>query len=130
MNLSPIALLAVGGGGFLGALLRYFVSQWVVLSFKTLQPPVGIALVNITGCLFIGVIASMFEIKGWSNPELRLFLFTGLLGGYTTFSTYIFDSLSLGKQGEIAFALLNAGGQVIIGLFCAWLGYQFVRWLV
>lgn len=130
MNLNPIALLAIGGGGFLGALLRYFVSQWVILSFKTIQPPTGIAVVNITGCLVIGAAASLFEVKGWSNQELRMFLFTGLLGGYTTFSTYIFDSLSLGKQGDIAFALLNAGGQVVAGLLCAWLGYQIVRWLV
>lgn len=129
MNLSITALIAVGGGGFLGALLRYLISGWVTVSFRDIQAPLGIAIVNISGCLLIGACAAFFEIREWSDQHLRLFIFTGLLGGYTTFSTYIFDSLLLGKEGEILLAILNAGGQVVTGLLCAWLGYQLVRML-
>lgn len=122
-------LLAVGAGGFVGATARYVLSSSVENYFKPDQFPFGIALVNLLGCLLIGLLAGVFELKAWMNVELRLFVFVGLLGGFTTFSTFINDTYLLGKEGEFLTALLNAGGQVIAGLLFVWLGYSLVKLL-
>jgi CrcB protein len=129
MNLTLYKLLAIGSGGFLGAISRYLLSTLVQNQLKPEQFPVGIFVVNIIGCLLIGFLAGLFELKAWMHIELRLFVFVGLLGGFTTFSTFANDTFLLGKQGEMLAALLNAGGQVLIGLLCVWLGYLLIRLL-
>jgi CrcB protein len=129
MNLTLYKLLAIGSGGFLGAISRYLLSTVVQNQLKPEQFPVGIFVVNIIGCLLIGFLAGLFELKAWMHIELRLFVFVGLLGGFTTFSTFANDTFLLGKQGEMLAALLNAGGQVLIGLLCVWLGYLLIRLL-
>lgn len=127
MQFSALGIFAIGAGGFLGAVSRYLLSVSVESYFKPDQFPVGIALVNILGCLLIGLLAGLFELKGWMNVELRMFVFVGFLGGFTTFSTFINDTFILGRDGEFAAALLNAGGQVLVGLLCVWLGYSLIR---
>ena len=129
MNLTLYKLLAIGSGGFLGAISRYLLSTLVQNQLKPEQFPVGIIVVNIIGCLLIGFLAGLFELKAWMHIELRLFVFVGLLGGFTTFSTFANDTFLLGKQGEMLAALINAGGQVLIGLLCVWLGYLLIRLL-
>lgn len=127
MQFNLINLLAVGAGGFLGATSRYLLTISVDDYFKASQFPFGIATVNMLGCLLIGLFAGYFETKEVMNVELRLFLFAGLLGGFTTFSTFVNDTFLLGKEGEILLALLNAGGQVILGLFFVWIGYSLIK---
>ncbi|MCR9133286.1 MAG: fluoride efflux transporter CrcB [bacterium] len=130
MKSNLINLLAIGGGGFIGSIARYLLSMAVQNQLKPEQFPIGIFVVNILGCLLIGFLAGLFELKSWMNVELRLFVFVGLLGGFTTFSTFANDTFLLGKQGEMLAALINAGGQVLIGLLCVWLGYLLVRYFV
>ena len=120
-------ILAIGSRGFIGAIARYLLSTAVQHAVKPEQFPIGIFIVNILGCFLIGLLAALFELKSWMNVELRLFVFVGVLGGFTTFSTFINDSLLLGKEGAFLAALLNMGGQVLIGLLCVWLGYQSTR---
>ena len=120
-------ILAIGSGGFIGAIARYLLSTAVQHAVKPEQFPIGIFIVNILGCFLIGLLAALFELKSWMNVELRLFVFVGVLGGFTTFSTFINDSLLLGKEGAFLAALLNMGGQVLIGLLCVWLGYLSTR---
>ncbi len=127
MNLTLWKILAIGGGGFIGAVARYLLSTTIQHTVKPEQFPIGIFVVNIVGCFLIGLLAGLFELKSWMNVELRLFVFVGLLGGFTTFSTYINDTFILGKEGEFIAALLNVGGQVVVGLLFVWLGYQLVR---
>ena len=79
------------------------------------------------GCFLIGLLAALFELKGWMNIELRMFIFVGFLGGFTTFSTFINDTFILGKEGEILSAMMNAGGQVIVGLLFVWCGYALAK---
>ncbi|MFV1884594.1 MAG: fluoride efflux transporter CrcB [Balneola sp.] len=124
---SLISLLSVGAGGFLGATSRYLLAVSVDDYFKPEQFPLGIFLVNIIGCLLIGLLAGVFEMKGWMNPELRLFTFAGFLGGFTTFSTFANDTFLLGKEGEFLAAMLNVGGQVVLGLLFVWVGYSIVK---
>ena len=119
--------MAVGAGGFFGAISRYLLSVSVDEYLKPEQFPLGIALTNMVGCLLIGFFAGYFELKGWMNVELRLFLFVGFLGGFTTFSTFANDTFLLGREGEFFTALLNAGGQVLLGLLFVWAGYSLVK---
>ena len=127
MNLTLWKILAIGGGGFIGAVARYLLSTTLQHQVKPEQFPIGIFVVNIVGCFLIGLLAGLFELKSWMNVELRLFVFVGLLGGFTTFSTYLNDTYILGKDGEFIAALLNVGGQVIVGLLFVSLGYHLVR---
>lgn len=127
MNLTLWKILAIGGGGFFGAVARYLLSTSIQHQVKPEQFPIGIFVVNVLGCFLIGFLAGLFELKEWMNVEVRLFVFVGLLGGFTTFSTFANDTFLLGKQGEMLAALLNAGGQVIVGLLFVWLGYLIIK---
>ncbi len=126
-HFSLISLLSVGAGGFLGATSRYLLSVSIDEYLKPEQFPLGIFAVNIIGCLMIGLLAGFFELKSWMNVELRLFIFVGFLGGFTTFSTFINDTFLLGREGEMMAALLNIGGQVLLGLLFVWIGYSVVK---
>jgi CrcB protein len=81
------------------------------------------------GCLLIGFLLALFAEKNWGNEELRLFTFAGILGGFTTFSTFANDSFLLLKDGEFLLGLANAGGQVLLGLIFVWVGYSLIKLL-
>jgi len=117
----------VGAGGFLGASSRYIISEIVQSRFPTSEFPYGTYFVNMIGCLLIGFLLALFAVKNWGNEELRLFIFVGILGGFTTFSTFANDSFLLFKEGEVLLGLVNAGGQILLGLFFVWIGYSLVK---
>ncbi len=84
--------------------------------------PLGTFLVNMVGCLVIGYLMQLSESRGVLQSEGRLFVFVGLLGGFTTFSSFGMETFQLIRDGEFLFATLNAGGQVLVGLTLVWLG--------
>ncbi|MTI86983.1 MAG: fluoride efflux transporter CrcB [Balneolaceae bacterium] len=127
MNVDLIKILAVGAGGFIGASGRYLVSVLAVQQFQNTDIPYGTAIANLLGCFIIGVLAALFQKYEWGQEELRLFLFVGMLGGFTTFSTFAHESFLLWETGESLFALLNLGLQIVLGLVLVWLGYMMVR---
>lgn len=127
MKTTLLNIFWVGIGGFAGSVARYLVSEWAQNLNKELLFPLGTSIANILGCLFIGLLAGIFQLKGWANPELRLFVFVGILGGFTTFSTFANESFFLIEKGEILLALFNVVGQVTIGLLAVWGGYSISR---
>ena len=117
-----VAILWVGVGGFLGSVLRYLLGGWVHRGLNSPWFPYGTLVVNMTGCLLIGLLAGLTESHQVINPEGRLFLFIGLLGGFTTFSTFAYETSTFLEDGQIVAASLNVGVQVIFGLVSVWLG--------
>jgi CrcB protein len=97
-------LVFVGGG--LGASARYWLSGWIPGKIES-DLPVGTLAVNILGCLLIGLIMSAFEDRFLAQPSIRVFLTIGILGGFTTFSTFSFETVALIRDGEALFATLN-----------------------
>ena len=115
-------LLFVGVGGALGSIARYLLSGWVQSAAKNATLPLGTLTVNLFGCFVIGFLAQLAEARGVFTPESRTFVFVGLLGGFTTFSSFGNETLNLARGGELWNALANVGGNVVIGLFAVWLG--------
>src|SRR4051812_40240273 len=109
------AFVLIGVGGVLGANARHLVSIWAVRRFGV-SFPVGTFLINVSGSVAIGLIATLIQISGGNSSEARVLLLTGFLGAYTTFSTFAYESVILMREGEIRAALFNALGSVSIGI--------------
>jgi CrcB protein len=124
VNLFGIILVAVGGA--IGSVSRYVLSTLVIRASGTLFPA-GTFVVNLLGCVTFGVIAGAAEQRLPLTPDLRVFLLVGVLGGFTTFSSYASDSVALMQQGQFLSALVNIVGQVVFGLLGMWAGYAFAR---
>jgi CrcB protein len=121
-------VLAVALGGACGALARYGAGL-LVGRFVDSPFPWGTWAVNLVGCLLIGVAAAALGAADVGR-EVRLFLVVGVLGAFTTFSTYSLDTLSLVAEGNGALALLNAAGSVVAGLALVWAGRALGQWLI
>ena len=114
-------LLIIGIGGFIGTVARYL-SQQLVYRFYPATFPLGTLSVNVLGCLLIGIFYSISERGNLLSPEWRLFLTTGLCGGYTTFSTFSYESVQLLNDGEYSYVVLYATASVVLGIFATILG--------
>ena len=121
-------IFILGLGGFLGAILRYWLSGLGQNLANTLNFPFGTLLVNMLGCLFIGLFSGLAEMRGLLDPQQRLFLLTGLLGALTTFSTFGLETLSLFEYGQSVAAILNILANVVLGLAFVLLGKLSATW--
>ncbi len=121
---SPNSLLLVGLGGFIGSVARYTLSGAVMHHAAGWRFPLGTFLVNVAGCLAIGLLAGLTESRGLFSADARLFVFTGVLGGFTTFSAFGFESIALARRGELAVAALYIVLSVVVGLAAVWLGVR------
>jgi CrcB protein len=115
--------MAVGSGGFLGALSRYGLSGLVHRHMPLTTFPYGTLAVNLLGCLLIGLLAGLGEARQVFGPEVRLFALIGLLGGFTTFSTFGYETFAMIRDSEYVRAAANVGVHVILGLVLVWIGY-------
>jgi CrcB protein len=121
--MQPKLFLLVFLGGGLGSVARFLMSTTVQKLFDGAAFPFGTFSVNMLGCLVIGMLGSMAESRGVFSFELRSFLFVGILGGFTTFSSFGFETFNLFRDGELAYALLNGFGQLALGFAFVWLGF-------
>lgn len=109
--------IAVAIGGSCGALIRYALSQWLIRKF-----PMGTFVVNVVGCLLIGFFVALAVKTKWPGPTLQAFLVGGLLGSLTTFSTFAYQTIELGREFSLSLAFFNLASNLIVGLLLVWFG--------
>lgn len=122
-------VLLVGLGGFLGAVLRYGLSGATQTLLRSFQFPVGTLLVNVTGSFVLVFLAFAADSLGIFGPSFRSFIFIGLLGAFTTFSTFSLETASLFIDGQSILAIGNILLNVGLCLAAAWLGRAAVLWI-
>src|SRR5690606_4639031 len=113
------SILWIGIGGFCGAIARFLIGSWLSGTFGTAAFPVATFVINITGSFLLGLLAGgAFSL----TPHAMSALTVGVLGSYTTFSTFSVEILRLIEQNQTPFALISATGSVVAGLIGAWAG--------
>jgi fluoride exporter len=113
--------LVVLAGAGLGGLARYTLGSWIMAKYGG-RLPLGTLLINISGAFLIGFIMTLFTERVSPHPNWRLFLVVGVLGGYTTFSSFEYETMQAVRDGARWMALLYVSGSVIAGYAAAWLG--------
>ena len=128
MTISALTtLLLVGLGGFVGSVLRYGAGEWIQKLSGDSVLPFGTLFVNVAGCLTIGILAGLSESRELLSEDARNFLFAGVLGGFTTFSAFGYQTLILLRDGHTSIAVANVGLQLALGLGAAAGGYLAAR---
>jgi CrcB protein len=122
-----ISLVALGGA--LGSVSRYLLGTWIQSASRSIDFPYGTLTVNLIGCFVIGFLSQLAETRGAFTPESRALVFIGVLGGFTTFSSFGNDTMNLLRDGETVNALVNVGANVILGLALVWLGRTVAFWI-
>jgi CrcB protein len=114
------SILYVGTGSFIGGVFRYVLTTW---TYKTLDPsfPYGTLAVNVLGCLAIGFLTGLAESHLTFTRDARLFLLVGIVGGFTTFSAFAWDTFWLARNTQ-SIAALNIALQISLGLLAVWIG--------
>ena len=119
-------LFLVGLGGATGCIFRYLTSLTISRHFSTIFP-LATFTVNILGCLIIGILLGMFERQQLVNQDLKFLLITGFCGGYTTFSTFSSENLTLLHQGNYTTAFTYILTSVLTGLLAVWGGIMVTK---
>ena len=121
-------LLVVGLGGGFGSIARYLTQKW----FNEIYPhpfPWGTLSVNLVGCFLIGVIYGISEKTSLLSPQMRLLLVTGLCGGFTTFSTFAFENMTLLRSGDNLYFIIYTLASVVLGIACVFGGIAIMKLL-
>jgi CrcB protein len=114
-------------GGAFGTGCRYGLSNFVYYVVKRPTFPYANFIINVSGSFIIGLLAELFETRVLVSPTMRAALLTGVLGGYTTFSSFSFETFALLRDGEWLLATFNAVGSVALGLIAVWAGVRLVQ---
>lgn len=119
-------IILIGIAGLAGTLLRYLLSEFVTRqSGQTF--PWGTLVVNVVGCLLAGVVFNLTEDRLLLTSAFRQVILIGLLGGFTTFSSYGLQTFTLLKDGQLGLATLNVVVANVLGLFMVWVGYGLAK---
>lgn len=119
-----VRLLIVGLGGFIGTVFRFMLAEWVHKILNNPWYPYGTFAVNVLGCLLIGFLGGLADNKGLLNSEMRLFFLIGILGGFTTFSAFGYETIALFREEQMLAVMMNIVSNVALGLGAVFLGYQ------
>ena len=115
-------IVLIGVGGMIGAIMRYLIGAQTQETFRSVTFPFGTLVVNALGCLVIGVLSYFIEGRGALTPETRMLLMTGLLGAFTTFSSFSLETVNLITSGQLPAALANIAANNVLGLAAVWIG--------
>jgi CrcB protein len=121
--MTATSILAVGLGGAAGSVARYLLSGFVLHHTLDWRFPLGTFLVNVVGCLVAGLLGGLVVKHDLFSADTRLFLFAGVLGGFTTFSAFGLETFYLLRRGEVLVAGGYVASSVLVGLFVLWLGF-------
>lgn len=119
-------LLLIGVGGGIGSVFRYLTSVVVNRHFQTIFPWATL-IANVLGCLIIGLLLGFIERHQLTNPGLKYFFITGFCGGYTTFSSFASENMSLFQSQNTGIAFLYIAASILTGLFAVWLGLTIAK---
>ncbi len=108
-------------------MLRYLLGGWVHRVLNNPWFPYGTLAVNVLGCLMIGFLGGLAEERQIFNPEARLFFLLGVLGGFTTFSSFAYETSALANDGQFIAASINVALQIMLGLVAVWTGSVLAR---
>jgi fluoride exporter len=122
--MNSVTILLVLLGGALGTGCRYGLSAIIYSTIEKPAFPYANFIINVSGSFLIGLLAELFEAHALVSPALRAALLIGVLGGYTTFSSFSFETFALLRNGHIWLALVNSLGSVLLGLAAVWLGMR------
>ena len=113
--------VVVLAGAGLGGLMRYMLGTWIMAKYGG-RFPLGTLLINVSGAFLIGLLMTVLTERTHPHPNWRLFLVVGVLGGYTTFSSFEYETYQAVRDGARAMALLYVTGSVLAGYLAVWLG--------
>jgi fluoride exporter len=119
-------LFFIGAGSFIGGVLRYLCTRWVMHSFVC-KIPLGTLLVNILGCFIIGILYGIFDRGNLMNNNLRMFLTVGFCGGFTTFSTFMNESFMMLKADNLFYLSLYLSISLIGGFAMLYVGQILIK---
>ena len=119
-------LFSIGIAGLVGTLLRYWLSGVIARRYGETFP-YGTLIVNLLGCFVIGFLFYLFYERALASPTPRTAIFIGLLGGFTTFSSYGLQTFTLLRDGEVFLAFANIAASNVLGLMLVWLGYSLAK---
>jgi fluoride exporter len=125
MNMLLLRYLAIGSAGFIGTVLRYAIGT--LFGRFNYRFPLGTLIINITGSMFLGWFATYVASRNISD-NTRLAIAVGFVGGYTTFSTFMFDTNKLASEGAVFQSAVNLIGSVVLGLLGVRLGILMAKW--
>ena len=120
------SLILIGIGSCIGGISRYLTQQYVQKYYPS-SIPLGTLSVNIIGCFLIGIIYALADRGTILSPAIRLFLATGFCGGYTTFSSFAFENVSLMREGDFFYTGLYIMLSIVIGFAAVYLGILFIK---
>ena len=119
-------ILLIGVAGLAGTLARYWLSGWVDSRWGSTFPT-GTLIVNLVGCLAIGFLFNATQERFLVDPVIRAAILVGILGGFTTFSSFAVQTFNLLRDGEFFLAGVNLVVSNVAGLFLVWVGYSVSR---
>ncbi len=119
-------LILVGIGGGVGSILRYLTTLVAAKCFQIVFP-LGTFIVNILGCLLMGIFLGILDKQIVANPDFKHLLIIGLCGGYTTFSAFASENSILFQSGNSFTAIIYMALSIFVGLFALWVGFSIIK---